>query len=267
MNRVVSLRSARQGARNSSSPELPTRLQQEFFRRNPSAEGLVSLFEHLPHVLFFAKDRQGRFIKANQPFLDSIGVDCEHQILGKTARDFHPPALAEAYMADDQGVMSSGRPKPGEIWLMLHRRREPRWYVETKVPLLSANEKVVGIVGTMYRVEQPDELARYLQELSPVALYIERHYAESISMADMAEMAGISSTHFNRRFRQLLRMTPMDYLRRVRLQMAQKLLTTTSDSLAQIAVAIGYSDQSHFTKRFREMTGMTPSTYRKRFID
>ena len=247
--------------------KLPTRLQQEFFRRNPSAECVTSLFEHLPHVLFFAKDIQGRFIKANQPFLESIGVDCENQIIGKTARDFHPPVLAEAYMADDQSVMSSGHSKPGEIWLMLHRRREPRWYVETKVPLVAAKEEVIGIVGTMYRVEQPEEFTRYLQELSPVALYIERHYAEPISMVDMADMAGISSTQFNRRFRQLLRMTPMEYLRTVRMQVAQKLLTTTSDSLVQIAVAVGYADQSHFTKRFHEVTGMTPAAYRKRFID
>jgi AraC-like DNA-binding protein len=246
--------------------ELPTHLQQEFFRRNPSAACVISLFEHLPHVLFFAKDRGGRFVKANQPFLESLGADCEDQLIGKTARDFHPPVLAEAYMADDQSVMSSGRPKPGEIWLMLHRRREPRWYVETKVPLLTANAETIGIAGTMYRIEQPDELSHYLQELSPVASYIARHYAESISMADMADLAGISSTHFNRRFRQVLRMTPMEYLRTVRMQAAQKLLTTTAQSLAQISVSVGCADQSHFTKRFREITGMTPAAYRRRFV-
>jgi AraC-like DNA-binding protein len=241
-------------------------IQQRFFRENPSAENVIKLFEFLPHVLFFAKDSCGRFIKANPPFLESLGVTCEDHVIGKTARDFHPPVLAEAYMADDDSVMSSGQAKPGEIWLMLHRRREPRWYIETKVPLVASNGQSIGIVGTMYRIERQDEFNHYLHELSTVALYIEKHFAESISMADMAEMAGISSTQFNRRFRQLLRMTPMEYLRTVRIQAAQKLLITTRSSLVQISAAVGYADQSHFTKRFRQITGMTPAAYRKRFV-
>jgi transcriptional regulator GlxA family with amidase domain len=61
-------------------------------------------------------------------------------------------------------------------------------------------------------------------------------------------------------------MTPMEYLRTVRMQAAQKLLTTTAQSLAQISVSVGCADQSHFTKRFREITGMTPAAYRRRFV-
>ena len=71
---------------------------------------------------------------------------------------------------------------------------------------------------------------------------------------------------FNRRFRELLRMTPTQYLRSVRIQAAQQLLTTTSRTLVEIAVQVGYTDQSHLTKRFREATGMTPAAYRKRFM-
>jgi transcriptional regulator GlxA family with amidase domain len=61
-------------------------------------------------------------------------------------------------------------------------------------------------------------------------------------------------------------MTPMQYLRAVRVQATQRLLTTTSKDLVDIALAIGYTDQSHLTKRFREVTGMTPAAYRKRFV-
>ena len=142
----------------------------------------------------------------------------------------------------------------------------PRWYVSTKTPLFDRHGEVLGIAGAMYRIEQQEELTRYLHELLPVARYVEQHYAESISMAEMAQLAGLSSTHFNRRFRQLLRMTPMQYLRSVRIQAARKLLTTTSRSLAEIAVDVGYTDQSHLTKRFREVTGMTPAMYRRRFV-
>lgn len=244
----------------------PMQFQEDFFRLHPLAENVVTLFDFMPQVLFFAKSRDCRFVKANPQFLDSLGLEHESQLVGKTPRDVHPPLLAESYIADDESVMLSRVPKPGQIWMMLHRRREPRWYVETKVPWLNTRGEVIGIVGAMLRIEQPDQMRQYLQELMPVAQYIEQHYAERISMADMAEMAGVSSTQFNRRFRQLLRMTPVEYVRTVRTQAAQRLLTTTADSIVGIASAVGYADQSHFTKSFRKSTGMTPAEYRRRFV-
>jgi AraC-like DNA-binding protein len=240
--------------------------QSDFFRQNPLAESVIRLFDSLPQTYFYAKDRQSRFVKVNQLFLENHGLESELQALGKTDRDFHPPLMAEAYIAEDRRVMESRRPLSGQTWLVLHRRRVPRWYVSTKTPLFNPAGEVIGIAGAMYRIQQQEELMRYFHELFPVVRYIEDHFAEPISMTKMAALAGLSSTHFNRRFRQLLRMTPMQYLRTVRIQAAQRLLTTSSKGLAEIAAEVGYTDQSHLTKRFRETTGITPATYRKRFV-
>lgn len=241
-------------------------LQRSFFAQHPLAESLLELFMALPQTYFYAKDHQGRFIRVNQLFLENHGLEHEWQAIGKTDRDFHPPLMAEAYMEEDRRVMASGRPVRGQTWMVLHRRRVPRWYVSTKTPLLRTDATVIGIAGAMYRIERDEELTQYFEELMPVVRHIEGHYAETISMQAMAELAGLSPTHFNRRFRQLLRMTPTQYLRAVRVQAAQRTLTTTSRSLAEIAVDVGYMDQSHLTKRFREVTGMTPAAYRKRFV-
>lgn len=227
----------------------------------------MALFDVLPQTYFYAKDTDSRFIKVNHLFLENHGLSSESEALGKTDHDFHPPLMAEAYIQEDRRVMASRRSLPGQVWLVLHRRCVPRWYVSTKAPLFSAQGEVIGIAGAMYRIEQPEEMSRYLQELLPVARYIERNFPDQISMAKMAQMAGLSSTHFNRRFRQLLRVTPTEYLRSVRVQAAQALLTTTSRSLAEIAVAVGYTDQSHLTRRFREVTGMTPAAWRARFVN
>jgi AraC-like DNA-binding protein len=244
----------------------PLRLQKEFFRRHPLAESVIALFDALPQTYFYAKDCDSRFVKVNQLFLENHGLDHESQAIGRTDRDFHPPLMAEAYREEDRRVMQARRPLPGQIWLVLHRRTVPRWYVSAKTPLFEPAGDVIGIAGAMYRVEEPQELTRFFQELLPVIRYVEGHFAESISMEAMARLAGLSSTHFNRRFQQLLRMTPMQYLRTVRTQAARTLLTTTSRSLAEIAVDVGYTDQSHLTKRFREVTGMTPAAYRRQFV-
>ena len=240
--------------------------QTQFFRLHPLAESVISLFDSLPQTYFYAKDTESRFIKVNQLFLENHGLDDEAQALGKTDFDFHPPLMAEAYVSEDRRVMASGKPLPGQVWLVLHRRSVPRWYVSAKTPMVNTHGNVIGIAGAMYRIENQKELTRYLQELLPVARYIEKHYPEQVSMADMAELAGLSSTHLNRRFQQLLRVTPTEYLRSVRIQAAQALMTTTSKTLAEIAVSVGYTDQSHLTRRFRAVTGMTPAAWRKRFV-
>lgn len=244
----------------------PRAFQAAFFARHVLAESVIALFDWLPQTYFYAKDRDSRFIKVNQQFLENHGLTDETEAIGKSDRDFHPPLLAKAYIDEDRRVMATGQPLPGQVWLVPHRRTVPRWYVSTKSPLKDVDGEVVGIAGAMYRIEHQEELTRYLQELLPVARYIEQHYHESISMQAMAQLAGLSTTHFNRRFQQLLRMRPSDYLRSVRVQAAQRLLASTSRSLAEIAVEVGFTDQSHLTRRFREVTGMTPAAWRKRFV-
>lgn len=244
----------------------PTAFQNTFFARNPLAASVISLFDSLPQTYFYAKDRESRFVRVNQLFLENHGLKDESEAIGKTDHDFHPPVLAKAYISEDRRVMDSRKPLPGQVWFVLHRRTVPRWYVSTKTPLFDATGTVIGLAGAMYRIEHREELTRHLQELLPVARFIEQHYSENISMTEMASLAGLSSTHFNRRFRQLLRMTPSEYLRSVRIQAAQRLLTTSSRTLAEIAVDVGFTDQSHLTRRFREATGMTPAAWRKRFV-
>lgn len=242
----------------------PAQFQETFFRRHPGAHSVMSLFDALPHVAFYAKDLESRYVRVNQLSLQRHGVQSEEEMLGKTDRDFHPPALAEAYIAEDRRVLATARPIPGQVWLVFHERRMPHWYVSTKVPLWDTRGKVIGLAGAMYSIEQPAEQQRYFRELFPVIQHIEQHYAEPISMEAMAARARLSSTHFNRRFQQLLRMTPTGYLRTVRVQAARRLISTTNRTLAEIAREAGFTDQSHLTRCFREATGLTPRAYRLR---
>ncbi|MEM8954071.1 MAG: AraC family transcriptional regulator [Verrucomicrobiota bacterium] len=239
--------------------------QRDFFGRNPNAVSVMGLFEYLPDVHFYSKDRESRFVKVNKAFLERHGVEREEEVLGKTDRDFHPPALAEAYIAEDRRVMEGKREIPNQVWLVPHRRGTPRWYVSSKAPLFGPGGEVIGIAGAMYPIARSQEQAAYFRELAPVMHFFEENFSEQISMEAMAELAGLSPTHFNRRFRAVLRMSPTEFLRSLRVQEAQRLLTMTEDSVGEIALAAGFYDQSHFTKRFRGTTGMTPLAYRKRF--
>lgn len=239
--------------------------QAAYARRHPGAWSVLELFDAMPQVCFYAKDTESRYVRVNRHFLETHGVNDEREVIGRNDRDFHPPVMAEAYIAEDRRVMAGRQPIPGQVWLVFHANRLPQWYVSTKVPVFDPVGTVIGLAGAMYPIEQPAEHERHFRELSPVIGHIERRYAETISMGEMAALSGLSATHFNRRFRQLLRMTPTEYLRSVRVQAARRLLGTTHRGLAEIAHASGFTDQSHFTRCFRESTGLTPREYRQRF--
>ena len=233
---------------------------------SPAFRPLFELFEFHPTAYFHAKDRDHRYIYANQLVLSGVfGLTSMDQILGKTDLDFQPPALADAYHAEDRRIMEEGRPIPNQIWLVPHVRGFPKWYVSTKTPIRDAEGTIVGTAGVMYPVLTSDDREAYFRELAPVVSHIETNFRETLSMEAMARMARLSRTQFNVRFRELLRMSPTEYILKLRIEIAQKLLSTTSQRIVEIAGAAGFCDQSHFTKRFRKITGLTPLAYRKKF--
>ena len=239
--------------------------QSAFFARHPLARQVMALFDALPGVVFYAKDTGSRFVRVNGAFLANHGLRDEWDVLGRTDRELSPPVMAAAYLEEDRRVMTGRQAILNQVWLVYQSPGLPKWYVSSKMPLFDPSGEVIGLAGAMYAIDRPDELAAYTHELLPVLRYIERHSAEPVSMVQMARLAGLSSTHFNRRFHQVLRMTPLEYLRTVRVQAAQRLLAGTTQRLASIAVDTGFTDQSHFTRRFREATGLTPAAYRRRF--
>ncbi len=70
---------------------------------------------------------------------------------------------------------------------------------------------------------------------------------------------------FERKFRGSFHLTPQKYLRKLQMRMASRLLVYTGQSLAEVALGCGFSDQSHFTREFRRHFGRTPRDYREHY--
>lgn len=238
--------------------------QQQFFARYPGLQPLMELFEHVPEVCFYAKDRKSRFVRLNRANLAVYGVQDEESLLGRSDRDFHPPSLAEGYIAEDQRVMESG-PVLNQTWLVPFLNGPMQWFVSSKMPLLGPRGECIGICGVMYPIATPKEQLVRFQRLAPAIRYLEERFRDHVQLSDLADHCDLSSTHIHRLFQRLLRMSPAEYLLALRLQEARRLLVTTNEPLSEIALSTGFFDQSHFTKRFRKMTGMTPTQFRKTF--
>jgi len=93
--------------------------------------------------------------------------------------------------------------------------------------------------------------------------HIEANLEADIDLEVLADIAGLSRCHFARAFKQSAGVTPHSYLMYRRLGRAQRLLAETDLSLAEIALATGFSDQSHFSRRFRELLDVSPSAFRR----
>lgn len=92
--------------------------------------------------------------------------------------------------------------------------------------------------------------------------HINAHPAEKLSVSVAARLAGMSAAQFMKTFKQVAGMTLVAYLNHVRLANAARLLRETDRTIAEIADATGFSDQSYFDKRFKRAFGCTPKNFR-----
>lgn len=92
--------------------------------------------------------------------------------------------------------------------------------------------------------------------------YIEQHYIEPISIADIATAAGVSSSHLHMQFREYMQNSPLQYVLKKRLAYAQELLSSSSLSIKEICHAVGFSDIKNFCSYFKRNCQMTPGQYR-----
>jgi AraC family transcriptional regulator len=92
--------------------------------------------------------------------------------------------------------------------------------------------------------------------------YIEANLSNSITLADLAAIANVSCSHFSRAFRASTGIGAHRYIVRQRIEQAKQLLTEGKMSIAEIALAAGFGNQSHLTTRFRREVGTTPARFR-----
>ena len=90
--------------------------------------------------------------------------------------------------------------------------------------------------------------------------YIEAHFAEQISLNDLAELVALSPYYLLRVFRAEVGMPPHAYLQDARIRRAQRLIEL-GKPLAEVSFAVGFSSQSHLTRYFKQIVGVTPGQY------
>lgn len=179
----------------------------------------------------------------------------DDRALGRLADDLEVPAAALPGFSDNKLC----DPAIAAALQALHRA------TERDASLLARQSGLLLALAELYRRygSAPPRLPRAGAERTRVgraAAYLRAHSAEPVSLAQLAEAAGMSAFHLARCFKRQLGLPPHAYLTQLRLQQARRLLEG-GFGLAEAAAAVGFYDQSALSRHFRKVYGVTPGQY------
>lgn len=97
--------------------------------------------------------------------------------------------------------------------------------------------------------------------------FINDHLAEDFSVEDLAAIVGLSHFHFARLFKSSTGIPPHQYVVRRRVEQAKELLLASGKNIAQIALEVGFCEQSHLASQFKRAYGIAPKAFRRKFLD
>lgn len=136
-------------------------------------------------------------------------------------------------------------------------------------------------LSLLYREQDLDELCMVLQEVVESfmsAMFYEKdkgnpyirkalrfmadNYSQHLELSQVAEYAGLSPSYFSTLFREVVGVSFREHLNRIRVEESKRLLLSTQYSLADIAIAMGFPDQSYYCKVFKKVVGLTPGKFR-----
>lgn len=163
-------------------------LQLEIKKREEAEQALAqerlllrTLLDHLPDAIY-AKDLAGRKTISNPGDARNAGRKSVADVIGKTDFDLYPGEIAERYFHDDQTVMNSGQPVLWREEYLFDEEGRTRWILTSKVPLRSAEGKIVGLVGIGRDITPLKEVEKKLEDLH-------REMVRASHSAGMAEVA------------------------------------------------------------------------------
>ena len=224
------------------------------------------LFDRLPDVVFFAKDRNGRYVRANETLVARCGKRHKREILGRTAEEVFPRGMGAAYTAQDREVLRTGAPIEDKLELHLYPGGREGWCLTFKVPLRGPGG-TTGLMGISRDLHRPDERHPEYARLARAVEAIHAGFGEPIRLAGLATQVGLSMDRFERLVKQVFHVTPRQLLVKTRVDAASRLLRETETTVAGIAQACGYADHSAFTRQFRATVGLTPRAFRAQGVD
>lgn len=221
------------------------------------------LFDQLSNVVFFVKDRAGRYAQANDTLVERCGLLSKSELIGKRPSQVLGDKLGGSYEMQDQQVLQGAQRVKDQLELHIYPNRTVGWCVTNKFALHDDQGKIIGLAGVSQDLPTPNMASADVTSLAAAIDHARYHLADTPQISDLCARSGLSPYQLDRRIRSIFGLSAGQWLMQQRIEHARQLLARDHAPIAQIAVESGYSDQSAFTRQFRRATGLTPTQYRR----
>lgn len=185
---------------------------------------------------------------------ESIRALCESPLPGLDPKRGPEFGLVDTHVVDlvhRLQAQASGRESLGAV------------YVQSLSLALASYVSARYGVAAPERTGLPKPASLSTTQKTQIKAFVEREIATNFSLVDLADQIGYSPDHFSRLFKQAFEQSPHQYVLSRRVEWAMSLLKDDGMSIAEVALACGFSSQGHFTTVFKQRTGTTPGAYRR----
>ena len=234
----------------------------EFSKTCDLGQQITYLFNCLDDVLYFVKDRKGRFVTCNEVFAKAMGCSKPEDLFGKTDYDFFNKEIADAFVTDDLFVMEQGGIVKNRMEILPNSTQTFDWVQSNKIPLKDKDGNIIGLAGITSKISKNNMPVGYSKEVYLALDYINENYMRKITLKDIAAICHLSIRSLERSFKDNFQTTFRKYLHQVRMNAVCRDLVYSSADISKIAHDNGFFDQSHLTVIFSKSLGMTPRQYR-----
>jgi len=234
------------------------------------AQRLPELATHLPLLhqngVLLCSVCAGAFLLAESGLLDHRKATTHWDLANDFRQQYPLIALdTDKLLIDDGDIITAGGLM---AWVDLGLKLVDR-YLGSSVMLATARFLLVDPGGReqrFYSVFSP-VLTHGDQVIVQLQHWLQNHYAEGITVTQMARRVNLTDRTFIRRFQQATGLNPSQYLQHLRMGKARELMESSQLAVEQIAWQVGYQDPSAFRRSFRKIVGLTPKEYRYRFLN
>lgn len=226
------------------------------------------IFDYLDNIVYFVKDAAGRYVDVNTTLVRRCNASDKTALIGKTSAEIFPAPMGDEYLKQDLDLIATGTPLRSELERHTYVRSRNSatngvWCLTTKLPVRDSEDRVVGLAGVSRDLhctadDQDEEFAR----IADFVRYVKTHLDQPLRVSESAERYGMSPYQLDSRCRNVFGSTAAQLILRLRMESASTMLANGQSPIMEIALAVGYSDQSTFTRQFRKTFGVSPGVYR-----
>ena len=156
----------------------------------------------------------------------------------------------------------NSREREKRLESIMHQYRELQEQLDANSQQPTANSQTPAVKE--YKLAEPEIVNPDEEMMNKLMAFIEKHLSnEELKIEEMADAVGLGRTVFYGKIKELVGLSPSDFLRQVRMQRAEQLVSKSKMTFSEIAYSVGFTDPKYFTKCFKKQTGMTPSEYRE----